>query len=165
MLKKILVICGLTAFGIGCAGDESEDGAMNDPVATDGSAGSAESGIAATPGNDVTGSAGLNSPIGGNQSPIGNAMGAAASFMNAAKQQAEAKANGLFVRVPHLYVRNGPGMKYQPVGTIKFNQQVQVVESLYNGNWVKIGEGQYVGGKYLSKTPNAKAWIPAKYAH
>lgn len=71
----------------------------------------------------------------------------------------------LYVKVPHLYVRTGPGMKYKPISTIPFNKAIQVQETVGNGSWVKIGEGQFVGTKFLSESKNSKVWIPAKYAH
>ena len=71
----------------------------------------------------------------------------------------------LYVKVPVLYIRSGPGMKYKTIGTVKFNEAIIVKEKLHKGAWIKLDEGQYVGGRYLSETKNDKAWIPAKYAH
>lgn len=108
--------------------------------------------------DDESADSSLENPVSAEVS-AGDVMGS----MGAAAAQANGKK--LFVKVPHLYIRTGPGMSYQPVGTIPFNHQITVQESLSNGRWIKIGEGQYVGGRYLSDTKNDKAWIPAKYAH
>lgn len=98
------------------------------------------------------------------ESPVATTEGEESS-MSASGLFSSDSSKSLYVKVPHLYVRTGPGMKYQAIGTIPFNKEVKVLQSVSNGAWIKIGEGQYVGGRYLSTSKNEKAWIPAKYAH
>ena len=69
-----------------------------------------------------------------------------------------------YVKVPHLYVRSGPGMKYETLSTLPFGKAVNIIKTVRNGVWAKIGEGQYVGTRYLSDKKQEKAWVPP-YAH
>ena len=101
---------------------------------------------------------GATDPVG--SASMGDASVTAGQVMGALQSEGTR-----FVKVPSLYIRTGPGMKYKTVGTVQFNQEIQVLETLYNGAWIKIGEGQYIGGRYLSGSKNDKAWIPEKYAH
>lgn len=94
-------------------------------------------------------------------SPMSSSESAASSFFG----EGESSGKAHFVRVPHLYVRSGPGMEFAPVGTVPFNKELKVLEIVNGGGWAKIGENQYVGAKYISTTKNAYMWIPKKYAH
>ena len=140
MIKKIVLACSMISLGISCS-DDPENSTMDSPVApsADGALGGAADSLT------------------GGQVSAGDVMDSMTPSAGNGKT--------LYVKVPHLYIRKGPGMKYQPVGTIPFNQTITVQETVNKGAWFKIGEGQFVGSKYLSESKNAKAWIPAKYGH
>lgn len=158
--------CGLLVLGVGCSGDEE---GVEDPMAADG-------GAMSTPGMDggLTPSDSPAAPggvggVGGYADSVG--IGGALegnTTQNAVSGEGEGAVSGpgtRFVKTHHLFIRSGPGMKYPKVGAVKFNQPVNVQAVYKKGRWVKIGEGQYVGSRYLGNTKNTKPWNVKKYAH
>ena len=183
MMKRILFALSVAVMA-SCSDDEA---APQDPVAgsQEQSQGGMGQGFGAAQagggmGQSVPGMPGAPSLPGGNtQLPgvvnpnankpggISGAVGSAVAGQAAAQAQSQAAAassNKHYVRTWQLNVRSGPGLKFKPVHTVKFNEAVSVHEVVAGGRWVKIGEGKYVSAKFLSPTLNAKAWNPPKPA-
>ena len=73
------------------------------------------------------------------------------------KQYQEKKSKIKWVKTPDLNIRSEPNRFSKVVGRLTKGEQV-LVEKKSRDTWVKIGEGQYVNGKYLVNSPTKVDW-------
>ena len=152
MKTYIILLFSLMAFGVtNCSDDqqaEEVDEVSGEPGKKDGQkAGDAKAtaGGAAKLPNDAVAETPKTPDV--STKPSGN-MGAGEGEGAAMGGAVSNKMGGhAYVAVEALNVRSGAGVSHSVVGAIPFGKKVQVLKP---GSWVKIGEGRYVYGKYLT---------------
>ncbi len=190
MMKKVLIALSLSTLVMSCSGDDetTTDGMTPDGQSAQAAPGSFGAptqvgqsqlgqnsaakpnsfGLPGTPAA-VAGAAATQAGVNG-QSQAGKPGTPAVNgtqLQTSTAQSVETAPAGsvLYVKTHSLNVRTGPGMSHKVIGVVNFNDSITVKEAVNNGRWIKIGEGQYVGGRYLSTTKNSSVTIPSKVAH
>lgn len=170
MIKYLLIFLGLGALPFACSddSDETEEAIQMPGDEDDGTAGIEDEPSIPTMADDakdeiedpsLTGLADDATNAAANNGDMGQADSMSDTSSDSSMQAPVGSGSPMYVRCAVLRIRSGPGVNHETVGYLTFNAEVFPVESS-SSSWVKIGEGKYIGRRFLSDQKNASQYIP-----